>query len=244
MSAATQTKIFGIKVGVDPKILVGGLIALAAFLFWYNSRGDETHTPTATTGDASRVVTPTALNPAPANVAATARRTTGRRRAQSNDRGTLRLRAVDPTRGDVDPVLRLDLLEKVRNVQPATGIRNLFTIGPAAQTAAQVPVPVRNIPVRAPVTQAPAINGMGPNSAAQAANIPLKYYGFAKPSMNGQPNEGFFLNGDDILVAREGELLQQQYLVVQLTPTSAKLEDTHIKLGQTLPVVPEAQDQQ
>ena len=80
--------------------------------------------------------------------------------------------------------------------------------------------------------------------AGLAANIPYKYYGFAKSMDGGGPNRGFFLNGDDILVASEGDLLQQRYLVVQLNPASARLEDTQMKMGQTLPVVPEAQEQQ
>ena len=41
MSAASPTKIFGIRVGIDPKFLIGGLIVLAVILFWYNSRSDE-----------------------------------------------------------------------------------------------------------------------------------------------------------------------------------------------------------
>jgi hypothetical protein len=51
---------------------------------------------------------------------------------------------------------------------------------------------------------------------------------------------GFFMEGDNILVAIEGQLIQQRYLVVQLTPKTAKLEDTQLKLGQTLQLVPEA----
>jgi hypothetical protein len=36
--------------------------------------------------------------------------------------------------------------------------------------------------------------------------------------------------------------LKQKYLVVELTPTSARLEDTEVKKGKTLPLVPEVRD--
>ena len=87
-----------------------------------------------------------------------------------------------------------------------------------------------------------------PPSTAQTAavpelNIPLKYYGFAKPIGAGGTNRGFFLDGDNILIASEGQLLKQKYLVVELTPISARVEDTEVKKGKALPLEPEAKDQ-
>jgi hypothetical protein len=76
--------------------------------------------------------------------------------------------------------------------------------------------------------------------AAPVVNIPFKYYGFVKPGSKGETNRGFFLDGDNVIVASEGELLKQRYLVVALTPNSARMEDTQLKQGQTLPLVPEA----
>jgi hypothetical protein len=76
--------------------------------------------------------------------------------------------------------------------------------------------------------------------AEVVANIPLKYYGFVKAGPNTQSNAGLFLDGDNIVVGTEGELLMRRYLVVTLGPTSARLEDTQIKKGQTLPVIPAA----
>ena len=88
--------------------------------------------------------------------------------------------------------------------------------------------------------------GPGMAGGSQFAAIPLKYYGFEKPAQSVvNPNvastvgnnRGFFLDGDNVLVASEGEVLKQRYLVVELTPNSARLEDTQMKQGQTLPVV-------
>ncbi len=76
-----------------------------------------------------------------------------------------------------------------------------------------------------------------------ALNIPLKFYGFVRPVGKGKSNQGFFLDGDNILIASEGEVLKGRYLVVALTPNSARLEDTQLKKGQTLAVVPEATEE-
>lgn len=227
MSAAAQTRIFGIRVGVDPKILVGGLIAVAVALFWYNSRGDDTGAPVTVRPHNSAT---------PAN--ANRRRPVVRRQANANERGTLRLRPVDASSGKVDPTLRLDLLARVQAVPAAADMRNLFEAGPAPQTAEQMKQ------IHGP-TIVPA--AMPPQAAPNAGvpqevplNIPLKYYGFAEPAARGEGNRGFFLDGDNVLVATEGELLGQRYLVVELTPTSARVEDTQVKKGQTLSLVAEA----
>jgi hypothetical protein len=234
MSSAAQTKIFGLRVGIDPKILVACLIGLAALLFWYNSRGDET------TAGSSSTPTRNVAEPAVSTPARTvkSRLQADRRRGSKEDRGTLRLRAVDPTRGDVDPTLRLDFLDRLSKVQEPKTMRNLFETGPAALIGGGQ-VPNRIIPVKAPVMAPP----MGPTHSLPNAitpNIPLKYYGFAKPLNSGEGSRGFFMDGDNVLVAVEGQLVQQRYLVVQLTPTTARMEDTQIKMQQTLQVVPEA----
>ncbi len=232
MSAAAQTKIFGMRVGVDPKILVLGLVAVAGLLFWYNSRGDEAGAGAGSSGHAE----PASANPALITKSHSA---LDRRRGARDDRGTLRLKSVDPTRGDIDPILRLDFLARLGKVQEPTTMRNLFETGPAALIGGGAAMPNRIIPVKAPVM--PPIIKPAPLLPTQmTVNIPLKYYGFARPSNPGESSRGFFMDGDNILVAVEGQLLQHRYLVVQLTPNSAKFEDTQLKMAQTVPVVPEA----
>jgi hypothetical protein len=231
VSSAAQTKIFGVRLGIDPKILVGGLIAVAATLFWYNSRsGDE-----GGNAPASLVHPQTAATPAGGPRA----RPAARRAAISNSRGaTLRMRAIDATRGDIDPTLRLDLLTRLQDLQPLQGGRNLFELGPAPQQTAN------SAPIKGPVIMPKPVASAYPQTSAQMSapgiNIALKYYGFVKPAAHNEANRGFFLDGDNVLVASEGEMVEQRYLVVALTPSSARLEDVNMKQGQTLPVVPEA----
>jgi hypothetical protein len=227
MSAAAQTRIFGIRVGVDPKILAGGLIAVAVALFWYNSRSDDTGAPVTVRPHES--ATP---------ASSIRRRPVVRRQTTLNDRGTLRLRPVDASSGKVDPTLRLDLLARVQTVPAAANMRNLFETGPAPLTADQMKAIKGPTIIPAPVPPQPTANAAV--SQETAVNIPLKYYGFAEPAARGEANRGFFLDGDNVLVATEGELLGQRYMVVELTPTSARVEDTQVKKGQTLALVAEA----
>ena len=236
MSAPAQTRIFGIRLGLDPKILVGGLIAFAALLFWYNSRGDDSDRPTAAATPRVSGAEPAIVTPSGAKRSAVAAR---RRSANRSDGGTLRLRTIDATRGDIDPELRLDLLASLHNVKLPAGSRDLFEdasvpgMGPNG-----MPVPVRKIvPTALP---AQPITSSYPLPTQLMANIPYKYYGFVKPHAAGEGNRGFFMDGDKVLVGVEGQLLADRYLVVQLSPASARMQDTQIKKEQTLPLVPEA----
>lgn len=230
MSAAAQTKIFGIRLGVDPKILVLGLVVVAGALFWYNSRDDEEGAP--------RTPAVQTAQPAAAPIARThAART--RRSNQASEHTTLRMRPIDAASGDVDPTLRLGLLSRLQSIALPAGERNVFESGPdpvAVQQQAALAAKAPKI-IPAPVPTAAQIAA---RNGAAALNIPLKYYGFAKSASNADPNSGFFLDGDNVLVATEGEMLEKRYLVVELTANTAKLEDTQVKHGQTLNVVPEA----
>jgi hypothetical protein len=233
MNASPGTKIFGIRLGLDPKLLVGGLVLVAGVIFWFNSRGDET---------------PSTSTPAPrADVAslpvasASARTKIARRNRVNNDRGILRIRPVDATRGDIDPTLRLDSLQRLQSVEQAKAGRSLFEIGPDPVAAAGALPPVPKGPVIPVVSQQTVAGPV--QSLPPQVNIPLKFYGFVRPAQKGQNSRGLFLEGDNILIAAEGELIDHRYLVRELNAATARLEDTQIKQGQTLPVVPEARQQ-
>lgn len=238
MSAAKATKVFGIRMSIDPKILIGGLVAFAALLFWYNSRSDEGTSTGAPATARPAETTQTVGSPT------TGSRTTVARRSNDNstsDRGRLRVRPIDATRGDIDPTLRLDLLSRLSTVKYEPAHRSVFEIGAAPASQAELLAAVKNKPIinpKPPQTVSPPVTAQLPT-----VNIPLKYYGFVKPMEPGQVNRGFFLDGDNVLVASEGQVLKQQYLVVELAPNTAKLEDTQMKQGQTLPVTPAAAQQ-
>jgi len=155
----------------------------------------------------------------------------------ANDRGTLRLRPVDATRGDIDPTLHLDLLSRLQAVAQSPSTRSLFEIGavPPGPTA-----PPLKGPVIMPKPLPDPAKGTDPAAAAPQINIPLRYYGFVRPAETGRTNSGLFLDGDNVLVVSEGQVVKQRFLIVELTPTGARIEDTQLRQGQTMPVTPVA----
>jgi hypothetical protein len=232
-AAAPKTKIFGMQVGIDPKLLVGGLVVFAGLIFWFNSRGDDA-------APASTLAPHSGVAPVPV-VPVSSRSKTARRNRVNTDRGVLRIRPVDATRGDIDPTLRLDLLARLQSVEQAKPGRSLFEIGPDPVAVAAALPAVPKGPVIPVVSQQTVAGPVRP--VAPQVNIPLKFYGFVRPAEKGQNNRGLFLEGDNILIAAEGELIDHRYLVRELNAANARLEDTQIKQGQTLPVVPEARQQ-
>ena len=72
-----------------------------------------------------------------------------------------------------------------------------------------------------------------------APPVPLKFYGFVNPQRPGT-KRAFFLDGDDIIVATEGQLIKNRYKIVRIGINSAVVEDTQFKSKQqTLPLVEE-----
>jgi hypothetical protein len=223
--------------GIDPKILAMALVIVAIVIYYFTSGTDSPGTSSGSTSASASV--PLAARPANPSLA---RRGSGERRANAarNDQGNLKFVAVDGSRGDVDPTLRLGLLERVRAVPPDSGLRNLFDAAAGPEIAANLP-PIPKHPPQLPPGPLP---GAVPTTAAPPLpvfNIPLKYYGFVKPkgrALDG--SRGFFMDGDNILVGSEGDVLEKRFLIVALTPNSARLEDTQAKQGQDLQVTPAA----
>jgi hypothetical protein len=157
---------------------------------------------------------------------------------------------VDPDK--VDPTLRLDLLAKVQSVEPEGGGRNLFqycTTCPTEQEVAKNLGPI-------PKTDKIAVNGAKPTPPTTASTaltapppappgppppppINLKYYGYSTKRSDGE-KKAFFLDGEDIIVAAEGEIIKKQYKVVRIGVNSVQMEDTASKSSQTLPIQQDA----
>jgi len=139
-----------------------------------------------------------------------------------------RERPLDP--GSIDPTLRLDLLARLQSVTLTGGARNLFQFGPA-------PLPKNPEPkvIPKPKTDDAAREAPKPAETPKPPPppIPLKFYGYASNPGAG-PRRGFFLNGEDIIVAGEGEVIQKRYKVVRIGVNSAVVEDIEHKHQQTL----------
>ena len=127
MSTPGETKIFGIRIKVDPKYLISGLILLTAAFVWFQLHGNDDDHPAAST------VHPVgaAANPSGSSTSSARAKFLRRGSNSKGDRAALRLEPVDPAKGDIDPTLRLDLLARLQQVKYTESSRNLFDSGPA-----------------------------------------------------------------------------------------------------------------
>lgn len=215
--------------------LLGGLAVFAVYLLYSNFGGSEQSTAPATTGTRTAAVADTGSAAPVQRRGILTRGSTEFRPRFGSKRPEDR---IDPNK--IDPTLRLDLLAKVQAVTLEGGSRNLFQFGVAAPLAAvnKTPLPkVGKIPIMGP-QPAPAPINLGPPPVPSAPPIPLKYYGFT--NTKGEPRKkAFFLDGEEIIVAREGETVKSRYKIVRIGVNSIEMEDTQFKSKQTLPLEPE-----
>jgi hypothetical protein len=234
------------KLGAEPKkvVLLGGLLVVAGIVYFINS----SDTPSPAGAPASVPTRPNIASPAapgtrnspPLPSIARSGAATRRGGSLQEFRPTLKPKdPIDPSR--IDPTLRLNLLAKLRSVTIEGSVRSLFDFSAA-------PAPVK--------TELPKVNPIHPDGEKTAfigpvqekpkaepkppppPPIPLKFYGFTSPVRAGV-KRAFFLEGEDIFVAGEGELIKNRYKVVRIGVNSAVVEDTDNKHEQTLPLEPE-----
>jgi len=137
-----------------------------------------------------------------------------------------------------DPTLRTDLLAKVQAVKVEGGTRNLFQFGAPPKPAALPPGPETIVkPLIGPVPPAPK---PPPQEVTRIPEPPiqLKYYGLSKVLRTGKTT-GFFMDGEDPVIAAEGEMIKRRYRVIRILATTVQVEDTEGKRTVTLPITEE-----
>jgi len=147
----------------------------------------------------------------------------------------------DPTK--IDPTLRMDYFTKVQEVDPAGGKRNLFAFG---QPPPPPPVKTAELPKGPEPIVKPGTPGGGPAAPAQAlppADPPLhtnlKYYGIVALSEGGQKTACLLDNGEEILLATEGDTLKRRFRVTRIGANSLTVQDTESKKEETIPLTPD-----
>ena len=189
---------------------LGGLGVVAAFLLYATTSSPRIRRPPSLhpRPTAAAPLNDTAPPPLPQR-GLTARRATGefRPRLRSNrpeDR-------VDPTK--IDPTLRLDLLAKVQNVPLEGGSRNLFTFGAAPLPPDTKPLPNPSAKLSSTESNLPTRLHRRPDlrRPRRPPPIPLKYYGYTN-ARGETRKKAFFLNGEDIIVAWEGDTVMSRPL--------------------------------
>jgi hypothetical protein len=224
------------KVGADPK-KIGFLVALvvvAVVVYFYNSNSSG---GTASAPIVSRAPVATASS-AGARVGA---RSTYRDVQQMAGgarefKPSLKPKNIDTT--SVDPTLRLDLIAKLKTVDVEAGTRSLFEIGAAPPPeAAKLGKEPEKIAIAAPFVGPVQPKPVEPPPEPKAPPIPLKFYGFVNKTKVGD-KRAFFLDGEDIVIAGEGDTIKKRYKIVRIGVNSAVVEDTEFKSNnqQTLPL--------
>jgi hypothetical protein len=223
------------KAGAEPKkvaILAGlGLVLLYLLYTSFLSNPTYEQQPRTTTvkATAERQAAPDISRAAPLRVG----------RSESHEfRPSLKRKQgefIDPMQAD--PTLHLDLLAKVQAVQIEGGERNLFQFGAPPAPKLTTPDP-KIIPKKPEPTGPKEANGgkSGDVSKPPPTPIPLKFYGFTSHARQQTNKRAFFLNGEEIIVAAEGDVINKRYKVIRIGVNSAVVEDTQSQHQQTLPL--------
>ncbi len=238
------------QLGAEPKKLamLGVVLLVLIVVFLINRTPDVPQQAASVTTPAARNPVPleslssrsrtaATLTPAPAQSGAPTRRGEA---AIQDFKPTLKLAdGVDVSR--IDPALKLDLLARLQELPLEGGERSVFEFGAAPKPKTPTPTVAKVVPLTPPSSSStPAAPATPPKPVLPP--IPLKFYGYVSDSRGvvpGAAKRAFFLDGEDIVVAGENDIIRNRFKIIRIGVSSAVVEDTTNKNQQTLPLVEE-----
>lgn len=164
---------------------------------------------------------PSSTTPAPAGPQTSATTT-----ARPATRRTASGKVVPVQEPRLDPTLDVNLLKQSEEIKYAGNGRNIFVAG-------SVPTIEK-------------LKGNGTTDHAQEAGmralpqiqppppITLKFFGFA--NRPGEPKKVFLMQGEDVFIAAEGEIVNRRYRVLRISPNAVEMEDVLYNNRQSIPL--------
>ena len=239
------------QLGAEPKKLavLGGLAVVLVVVYFINRTPDvpqqaaslppAARNPVPLESLGARARSSATLTPVPAQSNGTARRGEA---AIQDFKPTLKLPdGADVSR--IDPALKLNLLAELQNLPLQGGERSLFEFGAPPKPKTPTPT-VASVKPITPPPASPSDVPPGPVTPPKPVipPIPLKFYGYVSDSRGvapGAAKRAFFLDGEDIVVAGENDIIHNRFKIIRIGVNSALVEDTTNKNQQTLPLVEE-----